>query len=67
VTECQPKDKICLFGRLNRDLLCSKLDDWCERIVFIFGPPAMVDGMKEITKELGCSEGNIKTEKFIGY
>jgi len=33
----------------------------------IFGPPKMVEAMKNICLELGISPEDIKTESFIGY
>ncbi len=67
VTDCQPKDASCIYGRINKELLQEKLSDLQERIVFIFGPPKMVEAMSNLCAELGCSKDNIKTESFIGY
>ncbi len=38
-----------------------------ERVVFIFGPPSMVEAMKDICVEGGVLEYSIKTEVFLGY
>jgi len=67
VTECQPKDKKCFFGRIDRDLLIREIKDIAERIFFIFGPPKMVEAMHNLCLDIGCKEENIKTENFIGY
>lgn len=67
VTDCQPVDKACIFGRLSKDLLAEKfprVDGW---EFFIFGPPKMVEAMKELTQSIGAAKEQIKTESFIGY
>ncbi|MDD5583451.1 MAG: FAD-dependent oxidoreductase [Candidatus Omnitrophica bacterium] len=67
VTSCQPKDTSCLFGTIDKDLIAANMDDAAERMFFIFGPPAMVTAMKNISLELGLEPSRIKTESFIGY
>ncbi len=67
VTECEPQDKKCLFGRINKELLIKEAGDFSERVFFIFGPPKMVEAMHKLSLDIGCKEENIKTEKFIGY
>jgi ferredoxin-NADP reductase len=67
VTDCQPKEKNCIFGRISKELLLEKDKYIKERILFIFGPPKMVDAMKGLCLEIGCKEENLKTESFIGY
>lgn len=67
VTESQPKDKNCIFGRIDKDLLLDKIKDFKERTFFIFGPPKMVEAMNNLCLELGCDRENIKTESFLGY
>jgi ferredoxin-NADP reductase len=67
VTDCQPKDRRCIFGFINKQLLQQQLADYAERVFFIFGPPKMVEAMTALCLEIGCSKENIKTESFIGY
>lgn len=67
LTDCQPKDKNCLSGRINKDLLMEKVKDLDERVLFIFGPPRMVEAMKNLCLDLGCKKEDLKTESFIGY
>lgn len=67
VTDCQPKDKSCIYGAITKDLLKEKVCDLDKRILFIFGPPKMVEAMKVLSFELGCNKENIKSESFIGY
>lgn len=67
ITECQPKDSSCEFGRIDKNLVWEKIKDYKERIFFIFGPPKMVEAMQALCIEIGCDRGNIKTENFVGY
>jgi len=67
VTECEPKDNSCIFGRIDKELLLTKVKDFQERTFFIFGPPKMVEAMNALCIETGCGSENIKTENFIGY
>ena len=67
VTDCQPKDKTCLFGFINKDLLTQKACDIAERVLFVYGPPHMVEAMCNLSLDLKCKNENIKTERFLGY
>ena len=67
VTQCEPKDKTCILGFIDKKLLQEKACDLSERVIFIFGPPGMVDTMCILSLELACKKENIKTEKFVGY
>lgn len=67
VTECPPNNSSCIFGRIDKDLLINTLSDYRERIIFIFGPPKMVEAMQALCLEAGCLKENIKIEQFIGY
>ena len=67
VTDCQPKDSSCIFGRISKEIVQEKLPDFKERTIFIFGPPKMVEAISGLCIELGCDKNNIKTESFIGY
>lgn len=68
VTQYEPKDKNCIFGTINKDLVEDRVSDLKERVMFIFGPPKMVEAMASIlTQELRVGKENIKTESFIGY
>lgn len=67
VTDCQPKDKTCIFGYIDKKLLQHQACDLSERVVFVFGPPGMVDAMRDLSLELKCKKENLKTERFIGY
>ena len=67
VTDCQPKDKTCFFGYINKDLLKNNACDLEKTKIFIFGPPKMVEAMYNLSLELNCSKENINTERFVGY
>ena len=67
ITDCEPKDKQCLSGAINEDLVKQRMGNCCGRTVFIFGPPAMVEAMKNLCFRVGCDKSAIKAEKFIGY
>ncbi|MDD3296772.1 MAG: FAD-dependent oxidoreductase [Candidatus Omnitrophica bacterium] len=67
VTKCRPLDKNCFFGRISKELIANKLKDIEKRMFYIFGPPKMVEAMEKVCFELECSQGQIKTENFIGY
>jgi len=67
VTDCQPVDKMCIFGRLSKELLAEKFPQVSGYEFFIFGPPKMVEAMKELTIGIGAVKEQVKTESFIGY
>jgi len=67
LTDCQPKDNSCSFGRINKELLLDKIKDPQERVFFTFGPPKMVEAMNELCLEIGCPKQNLRTESFTGY
>ncbi len=67
VTDCEPRDKTCIHGMITKELLKEKVCDLDKRVFFMFGPPKMVEAMKALSFELGCSSENIKEENFIGY
>lgn len=67
ITDCRPKDKSCIAGRITEQTIIRTIDDFSQRMIFIFGPPAMVGTMKDICCKVSCIEENIKTESFIGY
>ena len=54
-------------GRINKDMVTQYISDLKERVVFMFGPPAMVEAMKGVCFEIGCSKDKVMAENFIGY
>lgn len=67
VSECEPKDKTCIFGRVDEGLINKLMCDIADRIMFIFGPPRMVEAMNGLCLGFNCSKDNIKIENFVGY
>lgn len=67
VTDCKPSDNKCLHGFINKDMIGCRIDDLHERKVFIFGPPKMVNAMKDLAIEAGVKNENLMTEQFLGY
>lgn len=67
VTAREPVDKRCIKGTINKNLVLEKLAGVQDRIFYAFGPPAMVEAMKNLCLGLGVKAENIKTENFLGY
>jgi ferredoxin-NADP reductase len=67
VTDSQTKDKTCILGRIDKEVIKEHMPDIAKRIVFIFGPPKMVEAMQALSLEAGANKENIKIENFIGY
>ena len=67
VTECKPTDKDYIFGRITKAIFTEKVKDLCERVVFSFGPPRMVEAMKNLCLEINCKKDRLRTESFVGY
>jgi ferredoxin-NADP reductase len=67
LTDCQPKDKTCIYGRITEQYLKDKVSDWQQRTVFIYGPPKMVEAMSLLCLNAGCDKSLVKSENFIGY
>ena len=67
VTECQPKDKACAYGRIDEKFVRARMADAAERVCFIFGPPVMVVAMRKLCLDLECQKENIRAESFAGY
>lgn len=67
VTACEPRDKKCIRGRIDKDLFARTVTDVEQRVFYIFGSSGMVEAMRNICIESKCAKENIKTESFIGY
>jgi ferredoxin-NADP reductase len=53
--------------RIDTDMIEKEIPDFLERVFFICGPPAMVEGMENLLKDLNIPQENIKKENFPGY
>jgi len=51
-------------GRINRELLSRELSTLDGYTCYICGPPAFVEDMREILRELGAESSQIRTEKY---
>ncbi|MBN2119511.1 MAG: FAD-dependent oxidoreductase [Candidatus Omnitrophica bacterium] len=67
ITDCKPKDKLCFAGRIDKNLCLSRMPDIKERVLFIFGPPRMVEAMKNLCLGIGVEKEKINAENFVGY
>lgn len=67
VTDCKPKDAICIEGRINKSIFLDNFKEPGQRVFFIFGPPKMVEAMESLCLEAGVLLDNLKTESFVGY
>lgn len=67
VSECEPEDKNCILGRINKEILAARAIDVSESIFYAFGPPKMVEVMKGLCQDIKCLPGQLMTESFLGY
>ncbi|NQT23160.1 MAG: FAD-dependent oxidoreductase [Candidatus Omnitrophica bacterium] len=55
-------------GYVNEGMIKEEIPDYLERVFYVCGPPAMVNGMMDILKnKLSISQDNLKSENFTGY
>src|SRR5689334_14920694 len=55
------------IGRIDRDMIVSQLPDYKERIFYLSGPNSLVNGFRDVLKNMGIPEHNIKTDFFPGF
>lgn len=67
VNDCRLKDSACLKGEITRELIETRIPDHKERIIYIYGPPAMVSLMKNLCMQMGCLKEKVHIENFVGY
>jgi len=60
-------DKNCFVGMITKDFVIGEVPDFKERDFYLFGPPAMVNAMKVICREIGCDMEKVRAENFTGY
>jgi len=56
-----------LTGRIDASMIEEHCRDWRDSVFYLAGPPVMVDGMKEILREMHISNDRMHIEKFSGY
>jgi len=67
ITETKPEKDKYIRGVINKDIIYDNVSDIHDRIIFIYGPPKMVESMKNICLQTGCEIEKIQTENFAGY
>ncbi len=67
VTDSVPDNRTFMQGQINKGLLGQRFKNLSERKFFIYGPPVMVQAMKELCIEFGCDKNKIIAENFLGY
>lgn len=66
-SDCEPIDAKCEIGNISHEMLERRVFDYKDRMIYVFGPPAMVNAVKGICRELGCDDKCLLTETFVGY
>lgn len=66
-SDCEPVDVKCEIGNISHEMLERRVFDYKERMIYVFGPPAMVNAVKGICRELGCDDKCLLSETFVGY
>jgi ferredoxin-NADP reductase len=56
-----------LMGRINPLLIKNNYKAWNQAFYYIAGPPKMVDGIRDIVREMGIKKDMIHIEKLTGY
>ncbi|HPN87834.1 MAG TPA: FAD-dependent oxidoreductase [Candidatus Omnitrophota bacterium] len=63
----KPKDDKIYTGMITKDLILQTVEDYKDRVWFIFGPPAMVTAMQMVCKNLNLGDERLMIETFMGY
>ena len=67
LTDCLSEDHICIHGQINKELIQEHVKDITVRRQFIYGPPVMVEAMKQMCDDSGCVKELVLAENFVGY
>jgi glycine betaine catabolism B len=54
-------------GRVDEKMIKSEVPDFKERLFYLSGPHAMVEGFKNILKSMGLPQNQIKEDYFPGF
>ncbi len=54
-------------GRIDAEMIRKEIPEYEKTLFFTCGPPAMVDAMEKLLKELHIPKGQIRKENFLGY
>lgn len=66
-SDCEVLDAKCEAGTINHEILERRVADYKDRMIYVFGPSAMVNAVKGICREMGCDDSCLLTETFVGY
>jgi len=55
------------IGRINRQMIIDEIPDYRDRLYYISGPHAMVEGFKGTLQKLGIKNGQIIKDYFPGF
>jgi ferredoxin-NADP reductase len=54
-------------GRISADMIREEVPDYLTTVFYVCGPPAMVDAMRALLRDMGVPGGSIKAEDLTGY
>jgi ferredoxin-NADP reductase len=54
-------------GRINADMIREEVSDYLTTVFYVCGPPAMVNAMRAVLRDLRVAEKNVRTEDLTGY
>jgi ferredoxin-NADP reductase len=54
-------------GRINADMIREEVPDYLTTVFYVCGPPAMVDAMRAVLRDLRVAEKSVRTENLTGY
>lgn len=54
-------------GRINADMIREEVPDYLTTVFYICGPPAMVEAMRTVLRDLRVAEKGVRTENLTGY
>jgi len=55
------------IGRINKEILQKYLGEVADKMFYLVGPPAFVEAMEQLLKEMQIPKNNIIKESFSGY
>lgn len=67
VDECSENVSEYHCGCISEKMISKCILDSAERVFYIYGPPVMVNFMRDFCSNLGIHSERLKIEKFIGY
>lgn len=59
--------KNVINGRLDTKVMSRLVPDLVERMVYVSGPPSLIEDMRGSLEKIGLSHANIKVDFFSGY